>query len=562
MASSTAPGVASGRTPEWAAGSSGRVLAFAGIALVIAGMLLGDVFAIFVLHQNAARIGDRLAAAATAVTAGDAQAAAAQIQQAGGLLENRGTKVDAHVHSIDFGYLALLLAILQPWVLLPERSKSRLAWLFVAGAAILPAGVFLIHYVGLAYSPLQNIGWASIVADAGGLVVAVAAAGELAGLVLYARSARSTGGPPVGHVAVGTAPNPLLETRSWCARVLLAGGALLVLAGFVYGAWYSAFDLYRIEQRESAVLSQVLDTASHAGDGQSALASYGDLQAEKAVKIAAHAHIIEFGLLAMVLALVQPLVFFSERWRRRWAVTLLAGSLLLPLFVLLELRWGLLAGGIADFGGLLVIVALTAMAAGVLRNDGALHAGQTAPQIATDVHGSDAGDRAAMSRSRVLLIVGGLALALWGISYGLWYAVAAEHQVLDRMGSELAGAFAQAASRDAAGSASSVQAYSASEFTYTRQVDVHSHWIGLAMLLVFFGLVFDNVNLRERARWWLASALLGGAILFPGGVLLQTMISGRLPSIIAVAGAGVVTLSLAIVVFGLVATGYRRLATG
>ena len=35
---------------------------------------------------------------------------------------------------------------------------------------------------------------------------------------------------------------------------------------------------------------------------------------------------------------------------------------------------GMLAGGLADFGGLLVIVALTAVAIGMLRHDGAYHA--------------------------------------------------------------------------------------------------------------------------------------------------------------------------------------------
>jgi hypothetical protein len=43
---------------------------------------------------------------------------------------------------------------------------------------------------------------------------------------------------------------------------------------------------------------------------------------------------------------------------------------LLPVFVLLELRAGLIAGGIADVAGLLVIVALIGMLTGVLRYTG------------------------------------------------------------------------------------------------------------------------------------------------------------------------------------------------
>jgi hypothetical protein len=105
-----------------------------------------------------------------------------------------------------------------------------------------------------------------------------------------------------------------------------------------------------------------------------ALADYGQLQGDKAVKIAAHAHVIEFGLLAMLLAFFQPYVQLHERWKRRWAAILLFGSLLLPVCVQLEMKYGLVAGGVADFGGLLVILALLAMWIGILRYTGSVDA--------------------------------------------------------------------------------------------------------------------------------------------------------------------------------------------
>jgi hypothetical protein len=105
-----------------------------------------------------------------------------------------------------------------------------------------------------------------------------------------------------------------------------------------------------------------------------ALAAYGQLQGDKAVKIAAHAHIIEFGLLAMLLSFFQPYVQLREVWKRRWAVVLLFGSLLLPICVLMEMKYGLLAGGIADLGGLMVILALLAMWIGILRYTGSVDA--------------------------------------------------------------------------------------------------------------------------------------------------------------------------------------------
>ncbi len=134
-------------------------------------------------------------------------------------------------------------------------------------------------------------------------------------------------------------------------------------------------DLYSHEAREAQILKTMLDGAtSSQGGSAAAVGDYGSLAAERAVKIAAHSHVIEFGLLAILLSFVQPYVYLSEGWKRRWVMVLLAGSVILPVFVLLELKLGLLAGGIADVGGLLVIVALSAMLVGVLRHGGRLDA--------------------------------------------------------------------------------------------------------------------------------------------------------------------------------------------
>src|SRR5690242_21394973 len=78
--------------------SARRLLVLGGIGLILVGMLFGDIFAVFVLHQNAAKVGASLSAAAHAAVAGDAGAVAASFQSVGGFLENRGTKVDTHVH--------------------------------------------------------------------------------------------------------------------------------------------------------------------------------------------------------------------------------------------------------------------------------------------------------------------------------------------------------------------------------------------------------------------------------------------------------------------------------
>jgi hypothetical protein len=155
-----------------------------------------------------------------------------------------------------------------------------------------------------------------------------------------------------------------------------------------------------------------------------------------------------------------------------------------------------------------------------------------------------------VSGSRRVLIIGGIALAIWGMSYGLWYAVFAEHQALDTIGGSLATGFAAAAERNTAAMAGALDGYREAKYIYDRQVDAHGHWIGLAMLLIVLGIGFDRVQFSERFKLFLALGLFAGAVMFPLGVLLQTFSHGALPRAVAIAGSAFVTASLAGIAVG------------
>src|SRR5258708_19516987 len=122
------PVITFGRSETFAPLSARRLLVLGGMGLILIGMIFGDIFAVFVLHQNAARVGANLAGAAHAPLLGDATAVQRYFQRVATFLENRGTKVDTHVHMIDFGYLALLLAVAGPSIALSPRAKPTLAW--------------------------------------------------------------------------------------------------------------------------------------------------------------------------------------------------------------------------------------------------------------------------------------------------------------------------------------------------------------------------------------------------------------------------------------------------
>ncbi len=156
-----------------------------------------------------------------------------------------------------------------------------------------------------------------------------------------------------------------------------------------------------------------------------------------------------------------------------------------------------------------------------------------------------------MSRSRKLLVAGGVALASLGMLYGLYYAVFVEHQILDRMGASLGESFVAVGSETPLRAGAALQVYGATKYNYVRQVDAHSHWIGLAMLLIVLGILFDRVHFSETVRWWLAVALLLGSVLFPAAVLLQTAGHGGVfASVLAIIGAVLVTAALAGIAVG------------
>jgi hypothetical protein len=160
-----------------------------------------------------------------------------------------------------------------------------------------------------------------------------------------------------------------------------------------------------------------------------------------------------------------------------------------------------------------------------------------------------------MSEARRLLVLGGMALALWGMTYGLWYAAFAEHQALDNIGGSLAAGLSAAAQRDSGAAPAALSQYREAKYIYDRQVDVHGHWIGLAMLLIILGIGFDRVAFSKRSQFLLALGLFLGAVIFPLGVLLQTVSHGPGPRAVAIAGSAMIIASLAGSVWGFARSG-------
>jgi hypothetical protein len=157
-----------------------------------------------------------------------------------------------------------------------------------------------------------------------------------------------------------------------------------------------------------------------------------------------------------------------------------------------------------------------------------------------------------MSAPRRILLIGGISLAVFGMLYGLHYAVFVEHQTLDHMGASLATAFVEAAGDNATASHAAIDSFGSTKYDYVREVDAHSHWIGLSMILIVVGAIFDRVALSLSIRKALAWSLLLGSLIFPLGVVLQiSRRGGSIPSAMAIAGSFLVIVGMAGTAFGL-----------
>lgn len=155
-----------------------------------------------------------------------------------------------------------------------------------------------------------------------------------------------------------------------------------------------------------------------------------------------------------------------------------------------------------------------------------------------------------MTASRKILIFGGLILATVSMLYGVYYALFIEHQTLAKLGGSLATSFVRAAERQEPESQAALAAYIAAKFDYVRQVDCHSHWVGLGMLMIVLGFAFDAVAFPESIRRVMAWGMLIGSILFPLGVILQTVDHSPWFRGLAVIGSALVIASLASVAVG------------
>ena len=329
---------------------SSRLLALGGICMVLAAMLLGEIYAIYISHVANGIIRESWTAVVEAATQGNAVAVEENFAIIGDLTEKRGRTMNAHSHLGAFGLLALVLAFIQPALPLTDRRKRQFAVMFLLGAVLQSGGIYVSYYVGR---------WAVYLADVGAVLFIIAVGGNLLALLSRGQAASLS--------------ETLLEQLAPAAsRFLVKAGLLLILAGMVFGFYYS-WQLVSVDQ--PAVYSSIDATVEGVANRDAVTAAeqvalFKRMQSKIGITAAAHSHAIEFGLIIILLAFIQRYVLLDDVWRLRWARVLSVGAYLLPVCVYLATMYGLRAAAFADLFGGMVMLGLIAMGYGVVRYTG------------------------------------------------------------------------------------------------------------------------------------------------------------------------------------------------
>jgi hypothetical protein len=156
-----------------------------------------------------------------------------------------------------------------------------------------------------------------------------------------------------------------------------------------------------------------------------------------------------------------------------------------------------------------------------------------------------------MTASQRWLIFSGLVLAAAGMVFGFVYTYAVDHQTLPLLREAYREAFTAAAANDATTSQAALERAGAMNYKYVRIVDVHTHLIKLATVLLLAGLVYPLVAWSEKIKKLAALCFVAGSLIFPSGVFLENFSSSLVPKAAAGGGALLAIASFAVILAGL-----------
>lgn len=142
-----------------------------------------------------------------------------------------------------------------------------------------------------------------------------------------------------------------------------------------------------------------------------------------------------------------------------------------------------------------------------------------------------------MKSPQRILLVGGLLIIVVGLVYGAAYNWLVGYDTLTTLRESYGAAVWAAASGDEATFGQALARGKQMNYRYVRVVDVHTHLIKVASLVLLLGLLYPLIPDPSKAvvRWVLV--LVVGTVLFPLGVFLEIVTSSILAQAVAALGA-------------------------
>lgn len=156
-----------------------------------------------------------------------------------------------------------------------------------------------------------------------------------------------------------------------------------------------------------------------------------------------------------------------------------------------------------------------------------------------------------MLTGQKVLIVGGLLVSILGLCFGLVYTYLVDHQTLLVLKEDYQGAYVAAARRDSQGMQETLRETRRANYQNVRAIDVHTHLIKMASVVILVGLIFPFIRWPEGARKALAISLFAGAVVFPLGVFAEIFSDSIVPQAVAAGGALLAIASFAIILLGI-----------
>ncbi|MBI4306882.1 MAG: hypothetical protein HY678_11240, partial [Chloroflexi bacterium] len=332
-----------------------------------------------------------------------------------------------------------------------------------------------------------------------------------------------------------------LLARLDASRTYALAGLLLLVSAMLLGEIYAIYISYTANATIRESWMNVVEAAA-AGKTQSVAENFAtiyDLADKRGRIMNTHSHMGAFGLLALALAILQPLLPASASLKRRTAWIFVLGAVLQFGCVYLSYYVGPWALYLADAGAVLVILAVAVVLWLLLRRQ---EAGAALHDLVKNLA------RPAASR---FLLRAGLLLILLGMLFGLFYAWRLTAHDEPGMYQALDSAIAAAEGGDIAAAADHIGQFKRLQSKIAITAGAHSHAIEFGFLMLLLAFIQSHVFLSEawRMRW--SGILAAGAYLLPLCVYLATLYGLRAAAFADLAGglvvAGLFAMSIGVV---------------